>query len=71
MIVREIPAIGEKSAGELAGISATSCRALGATGHDRVQWLESFVAADRTFCVYLAADEDAIRAHAAKVCLVC
>ena len=29
-----------------------------------IQWLESFVAADKTFCVYLAKDEAIIRKHA-------
>jgi hypothetical protein len=28
------------------------------------QWIESFVAADKTFCVYLAKDEDTVRKHA-------
>ena len=30
----------------------------------RVQWQHSYVAADRTFCVYLAEDEAVIRQHA-------
>ena len=30
-----------------------------------MQWDRSYVAADKTFCVYLAEDEDAVRAHAA------
>lgn len=29
-----------------------------------IQWLESFVAADKTFCVYLAEEEAIIREHA-------
>jgi len=29
-----------------------------------VQWVEGYVAADRTLCVYLARDEDSIRRHA-------
>jgi Nickel responsive protein SCO4226-like len=29
-----------------------------------IQWLESYVADDKTFCVYLAKDEDSIRKHA-------
>jgi hypothetical protein len=29
-----------------------------------VQWVESYVAADKTFCVYLATDEAVIRRHA-------
>ncbi len=28
-----------------------------------IQWLESFVAADKTFCVYLAKDEAIINEH--------
>lgn len=29
-----------------------------------VQWVESFVASDKTFCVYLATDESVIRKYA-------
>jgi hypothetical protein len=29
-----------------------------------IQWVESYVAADKTFCVYLAKDEDVIKEHA-------
>jgi hypothetical protein len=29
-----------------------------------VQWLESFVAADKAYCVFLATDEEVIRRHA-------
>jgi hypothetical protein len=29
-----------------------------------LQWVESFVAAEKTFCVYLAKDEALIRRHA-------
>ena len=29
-----------------------------------IQWVESYVAADKTFCVYLAKDEEIIRKHA-------
>ena len=29
-----------------------------------IQWVESYVAADKTFCVYLAPDEAIIRKHA-------
>lgn len=32
----------------------------------RVQWQQSYVAADKTFYVYLAEDEDAIREHAKR-----
>jgi hypothetical protein len=29
-----------------------------------IQWVESFVAAEKTFCVYLARDEEIIKEHA-------
>ena len=29
-----------------------------------IQWVESFVAADKTFCIYLAKDEAVIHRHA-------
>ena len=29
-----------------------------------IQWVESYVAADKTFCVYLAKDQDIIKKHA-------
>jgi hypothetical protein len=29
-----------------------------------IQWVESYVADDKTFCVYLAKDEQVIRKHA-------
>ncbi|MEN8183291.1 MAG: nickel-binding protein [Myxococcota bacterium] len=31
-----------------------------------MQWQQSYVAGDRSFCVYLAEDEEAIREHAAR-----
>ncbi|MDB5447118.1 MAG: hypothetical protein JWQ97_2435, partial [Phenylobacterium sp.] len=30
----------------------------------KVQWIESFVTKDKTFCLYLAEDEDVVREHA-------
>lgn len=29
-----------------------------------IQWVESYVAANKTFCVYLARDEEIIKQHA-------
>ncbi|KAL4457846.1 hypothetical protein ABPG75_012711 [Micractinium tetrahymenae] len=65
VIVREMPSVGGMSAQELAGAAKNSCEALRRVGTDKVQWQHSYVAGDRTFCVYLATDEDAIRKHAA------
>jgi len=63
VIEREIPGVGSKSAAEYRGISETSNAALAQLA-PRVQWEQSYIAGDKTFCVYLAEDEDAIRKHA-------
>ncbi len=62
IIEREIPEVGSFERAQLQGAAAKSNEALAALAPD-IQWVESFVAADRTFCVYLAKDEDAIRKH--------
>jgi hypothetical protein len=62
VIEREVPSIGSLNAEQLQGAAAKSCAALNEIG-PQVQWIESFVAADKTFCIYLADDEAAIRRH--------
>lgn len=63
IIEREIPKVGTLDKQQLQQAAARSNDALKQLGPD-IQWLESFVAADKTFCVYLAQDEDIIRRHA-------
>lgn len=63
MIEREIPKVGSLNQEELRGASAKSNDALHQLGPD-IQWVESYVAADKTFCLYLAEDETVIQAHA-------
>jgi hypothetical protein len=63
MIEREIPKVGSLEQQQLREAAATSNKALDQLGPD-IQWVESFVAADKTFCVYLAKDEAVIRRHA-------
>jgi hypothetical protein len=65
IIERELPAIGKADAKALCDASRTSNTALAALA-PRIQWQHSYVAGDKTFCVYLAEDEEAIRQHAAK-----
>ena len=60
VIERDIPGVGGLSAEQLKGAAATSNAALAQLG-PKVQWVESFVVADKTFCVYRADDEDVIR----------
>jgi hypothetical protein len=62
LIEREIPGVGQMSGDELKGAAATSNAALAQLA-TRVQWQQSYVTGDKTFCVYLAEDEAAIREH--------
>jgi hypothetical protein len=63
IIERDIPAVGSLERDQLRGAAAQSNAVLDKLSPD-IQWVESFVAADKTFCVYLAKDEAIIRQHA-------
>jgi hypothetical protein len=63
IIERDIPGVHQMTADQLKGAAATSNAAL-AKLSPRVQWLESYVTPDKTFCVYLAEDEAAVQEHA-------
>jgi hypothetical protein len=63
IIEREIPQVGSLEGEQLRSAAAKSNEALRQLGPD-IQWLESFVTADKAFCVYLAKDEAIIHRHA-------
>ena len=63
IIERELPAVGSMEREQLEGAAAKSNEALAQLAPD-IQWVESYVADNKTFCVYLARDEDVIRKHA-------
>src|SRR5215208_5986881 len=63
IIERDIPKVGSLEREQLRGAAAKSNEALDRLAPD-IQWVESYVADDKTFCVYLARDEDVIRKHA-------
>jgi len=63
LIERDIPGAGNYTPQQLAAISESSCRTL--RGIDtEVQWLTSFVTADKIYCIYIAPDEATVREHA-------
>jgi hypothetical protein len=64
MIERAIPGVGRLGSCELSDAAKTSNGALAKLA-PRVQWQQSYVTGEKTFCVYLAEDEQAIREHAA------
>lgn len=63
VIEREIPGIGGKTAAEYCEAARTSNGALAQLA-PRIQWEHSYFTGDKTFCIYLAEDEDAVREHA-------
>ena len=66
LIERDIPDAGKFTAADLQGIAAKSCGVLGEmnrSGTD-IQWVHSYVTANKIYCVYNAPTADAIRAHA-------
>ncbi|MXY39337.1 MAG: DUF4242 domain-containing protein [Rhodospirillaceae bacterium] len=63
IIERDIPEVGTLERQQLAEAAAKSNEVLAQLGPD-IQWVESYVAADKTFCVYLAKNEDLIHKHA-------
>jgi hypothetical protein len=63
VIERDIPGVGKLSGEQLKAAAATSNAALGKLSGN-VQWVQSFVVEDKTFCVYLAENESAVQEHA-------
>ncbi len=63
VIERDLPGVGSMSENELRQASSTSNSAISQL-FPKVQWQHSYVTADKTFCIYLAEDEDAIHQHA-------
>jgi len=63
VIERGVPGIGAMDRKGFSGVASQSNEAL-AKLKPRIQWQESFVADNKTFCIYLAEDEAVIREHA-------
>ena len=65
IIEREIPAIGSADGESLRAAAKKSNAVLSELAPD-IQWIESYVAGDKTFCVYLAKDVEIIHEHARR-----
>ena len=63
IIERDIPGAGKLSPDELQAISQRSCDVLRRLG-PAIQWVQSYVTADKIYCVYIAPGEEMIREHA-------
>lgn len=63
VIERDIPGVDKMDGNGLKKAAATSNEALAKLA-GKVQWVESYVVADKTFCVYIAENEAAVHEHA-------
>jgi hypothetical protein len=63
LIEREILGIGTLGREQLREAAAKSNDVLRQLG-PKIQWVESYVAADKLFCIYMAEDEALIHQHA-------
>ncbi|MDR0184685.1 DUF4242 domain-containing protein [Lysobacter arvi] len=65
VIERNIQGIGTQPMEALCGVALQSNNVLDELGTD-IQWLHSYVTADKTYCVYMARDEALIHEHARR-----
>ena len=63
VIERNIPGAGNLTPEQLHAISQKSCGVLSNMG-PQIQWIQSYVTADKIYCIYIAPDEQAVRDHA-------
>ncbi|SDB58113.1 Protein of unknown function [Flavobacteriaceae bacterium MAR_2010_188] len=66
VIERNIADVGDTSMEDLVGISQKSCSVLDDLGADKIQWLHSYVAEDKIYCVYKAINKEVVKEHADK-----
>jgi hypothetical protein len=65
VIERTVPGVGAMDAEQLAELSAKS-NAVWGSFESGIQWVHSYVAEDRLFCVYNAESPELIREHARR-----
>ena len=65
VIERNIPDAGKFSPETLRSISQKSREVLCKLGTD-IQWIHSYVAGDKIYCIYIAPNEELIREHAKR-----
>lgn len=65
VIERELAGAGKLLKPELQAISQKSCGVLQGMG-PKIQWVQSLVTEDKIYCIYIAPDEETVRAHGQK-----
>lgn len=65
LIERDIPGASALTPPDLKGISQKSCAVIKQMGPG-IQWVQSYIAGNKVFCVYKAENEAMLREHAKK-----
>lgn len=65
IIEREIPGAGKMTAQQLTAIAKRSRSVLEEMG-SQIQWVQSYVAEDKIYCVYNAPNKEMVKQHAEK-----
>ena len=63
VIERDLPGAGKLTPDELRSVSQKSCSVLSKLSPE-IQWIHSYVTADKIYCIYRAPNEAMIREHA-------
>ena len=63
VIERNIPGVGKFTVEQLRAASQKSVEVLRKLGTD-IQWIHSYIAGDKVYCIYLAPSEELIMEHA-------
>ena len=62
IVERSLPGIGSADRTELDAVAEVDNRIVAELCPD-IQWLTSLIADDKTYCIYLAKDEETVRRH--------
>jgi hypothetical protein len=65
VIEREIPGLGDASAEDLRAVAQKSNAVLAELA-PQVQWVQSYAAQDKMYCIYVADDAESVREHARR-----
>ena len=63
LVEREIPGAGKLTQSQLKQVAEQACVAVQKMGQ-RIHWIHSYVTGEKTYCVMIAANEEAVREHA-------
>ncbi len=63
VIERELPGAGNIPPADLQAISQKSCSVLQGLG-PQIQWVQSYVTADKIYCIYIAPNKELVLEHA-------